>query len=205
MKFTILFLSLTFLFVQIESLAIKDKNDNSSLDVITRNMVATKTREFLFRNRPKDFLSDPKFSPSIIENNIQSKPITNSLSNSNTFKIMNSLTTTTKMILSTHHYTETTLPIPGNYKTSHSSVTTTSSPVLTPKKSKLNYYYLENYFLPTRNFLLASKYVKTSTPLYFLNKFHLTDYVEEMRDDWTDGRYESKTFKNDFDDFYGNY
>lgn len=197
MKFPILFLSLlTFLFVQVKSLAIKDNNDNS-----TENMVVTKTREFLFRNRPKQFLSDPNISPTIFENNIQSKPITNS----NTFKIINSLTTTTKMILSTHHNMETTLPIPGNYKTSPSSVTTTSSPVLTPKKSKLNYLYLENYYLPTRNFLLASKYVKTSTPLYFLNKLHLTDYVEEMRDDWTDSRYESKTFKNDFDDFYGNY
>lgn len=207
-SFLVNLFSITFLFV-----AVKSSNET------TPPNVSAKLREFLFRNRPKEF------APVVVDkyqNNIQNKPMSNNLVISlSKSKMANSLTTpirtstTSKTTLSTYRTTETTLPIPeynmhflSSHKTSASSATTTSSPVLTPKLKHL--FYLNELRGPTRNFLIESKldYMKTTTPYYFHKKFHFTDYMGDMRgddeDDWSD-KYERKTFKNDFDDSYENY
>jgi hypothetical protein len=170
-------------------------------------------REFLFRNNLKE---DAHRVTSLLENNIQNKVVNNE-GLSDAIKNSNSLTTT-KMILSTHRSTETTLPVP-EYNTrftttktktasssSSSSTTKTTRPThfLSQKPPKVSFFYLEDIYAPTRNYLLASKYVKTTTPHYLSSNFHFKDYMD-MTEIWSDKYDGRKTFKNDFDDFYENY
>ena len=139
--------------------------------------------EFLFRNNPKD---DAHRVTSLFENNMQNKVVSDE-GMSYAMKNSNSLTTT-KMILSTHPSTETTLPIPEyntrftttKTKTSSSSTTTTTTTTrprhfLSQKTPKVSFFYLEDIYAPTRNYLLASKYAKTTTPHYLSSKFHFKD------------------------------
>ena len=166
-------------------------------------------REFLFRNNLKE---DAHRVTSLLENNIQNKAVSNE-GLSASIKNSNSLTTT-KMILSTHPTTETSLPIPeyntrfttAKTKTASSSITTTtrSTHFLSQKTPKVSFFYLEDIYTPTRNYFLASKYAKTTTPHYLSGKFHFKDYID-MTEFWSDKYDERKTFKNDFDDFYENY
>jgi hypothetical protein len=163
-------------------------------------------REFLFRNNLKE---DAHRVTSLFENNIQNKAVSNE-GLSASIKNSNSLTTT-KMILSTPT-TETTLPIPEyNTRFTTAKTKTASSSTKRPtyflshKTPKVSFFYLEDIYAPTtRNYLLASKYAKTTTPHYLSGKFHFKDYID-MTEFWSDKYDERKTFKNDFDDFYENY
>ena len=82
-----------------------------------------------------------------------------------------------------------------NYHSTKSNFIDPNTIKSTPKKYS---YYIAKFYVPTKSYIFANKYSKTTTPYYFKNSYF--DY-DNAGKNWLK-YYELNTFKNDFDDFY---